>query len=250
MRKLIYLLVIVFINLNSYAQVNATLQQAQNFERQLKEDAALEKYKEVIAADATLLPIMVKCAELSASIGARAKDNVNRKNYYEAALAYAKKAYQLDANSYLANYAMAMACGKMTEVTEENKAIVAYVKDVKEYVEKAIALNPNDPKVNYTLGKWHWEMVTLNWAKKVAVKALYGGLPKGDINTAISYFEKCRKLDMYFVVNYLELAKAYKYDNKPAKAIEICNILVKLPLRTANDALYKEEGKALLQSLL
>jgi FimV-like protein len=51
------------------------------------------------------------------------------------------------------------------------------------------------------------------------------------------------------MLNYLDLAKAYIQDDKPPKAIEVLKQLVKLPLRTADDAALKEEGKKLLSDL-
>jgi hypothetical protein len=57
-------------------------------------------------------------------------------------------------------------------------------------------------------------------------------------------------LDQYFVANYLNLAKAYKHDNKPAKAIEVLQKLVKLPNRTAADASLKAEGKKMLDEMI
>jgi FimV-like protein len=92
-------------------------------------------------------------------------------------------------------------------------------------------------------------MVNLSGFKKAAVKLFYGGLPDGKIESAIAYFEKCRNLDPYFMLNYLDLAKAYVQDNKPPKAIEVLQKLVKLPIRTADDAAYKEEGKKMLTEL-
>jgi uncharacterized protein YdiU (UPF0061 family) len=71
-------------------------------------------------------------------------------------------------------------------------------------------------------------------------------MPPATIENAFKYMEKCRVLEPYFVLNFLDLAKAYKYDNQPAKAIEVLNQLVKLPLRTADDAALKAEGKTLL----
>ena len=99
------------------------------------------------------------------------------------------------------------------------------------------------------MGKWHLEMVNLSGFKKAAVKLFYGGLPDGKIELAITYFEKCKTLDQYFMLNYLDLAKAYIQDDKPPKAIEILKQLVKLPLRTADDTALKEEGKKLLSDL-
>ena len=144
---------------------------------------------------------------------------------------------------------MAMASGKMTDVEPDNKRLVAYVKYVKTYADKALALNSSHAKANYTLGRWHYEMATLSGLKKTAVRLLYGGLPPGDLELAIQYMEKCKTLEPYFVSNYLELGKAYKENRQPAKAIEVLTRLVKLPTRTSDDVALKAEGTKLLESL-
>ena len=83
----------------------------------------------------------------------------------------------------------------------------------------------------------------------MAVKAFFGGMQDATIEDAIRYMEKARSLDQYYVLNYLDLAKAYKYDNKPAKAIEVLQKLVRLPNRTTDDANFKAEGKQLLEDM-
>lgn len=229
--------------------INILLKEASNLERVQKDIEALEKYKLVLSVEPTHIRALVRSAELSASIGGKQTDKNSKRLYYETALAYAKRAWQADSNQADAPYAMAMASGKMTDVETENKEVVSYVKDIRQYADKALLLNADHAKANYTMGKWHYEMVMLSGLKKAAVKLLYGGLPPGDLDKAIQYMEKCRTLDPYFVVNYLDLAKAYKESRQPAKAIEVLNKLVKLPTRTGNDAALKAEGAKLLESM-
>jgi FimV-like protein len=62
--------------------------------------------------------------------------------------------------------------------------------------------------------------------------------------------EKCRRKNPNYLINYLDLAKAYKANGQSDKAIEILNRLVKLPPKTADDSGYKAEGKKLMESLL
>lgn len=229
--------------------INILLKEASNLERVQKDNEALEKYKQVLTIDPAHLKALVRSAELSASLGGKLTDKNSKRLFYETALAYAKRAWQADSNQADAPYAMAMASGKMTDVEAENKQVVAYVKDIKQYADKALALNADHARANYTLGKWHYEMVTLSGFKKAAVKLLYGGLPPGDLDKAILYMEKCKTLDPYFVANYLDLAKAYKESRQPAKALEVLNKLVKLPTRTGDDIALKAEGAKLLASM-
>ena len=229
--------------------VNTMLKGAQNFEKQFKESEALDLYKKIVQADASNIDCLVKCTELSCSIGARQTDGKLKNTYFLSAFDFAQKAIAVNGNSAAANYAMALASGKMTEVEDENKKLVAYVRQVKIYSDNALAIDPDNARANYTAGKWHYEMTNLNWAKKAAVKTLYGGLPKASLDSAIYYMEKCCRLDVYFTPACLDLAKAYIDDDQPGKAIEVLNKLVKLPNRAYSDAAIKAEGKKMLAEL-
>jgi uncharacterized protein YutD len=230
-------------------EVNVLLKEADNLEIKLKEPEALEKYKQVLLIDAKNIKALVKSSELSSAIGARLADKKEKQIYFQTAFSYAQRAMAANENDADANYLMAMASGKMTDIETDNKKVVAYVKDIKTFADKALQINPKHAKANYTLGKWHYEMVNLSGFKKAAVKLFYGGLPDGTLDNAILFMEKCKMYDPYFVLNYWDLAKAYQQDNKPTKTIEVLQKLVKLPLRTLDDAGYKSEGQKLLTQL-
>jgi len=51
------------------------------------------------------------------------------------------------------------------------------------------------------------------------------------------------------VLNSLTLAKAYKDNNNPTKAIETLQRTLKLPTRTMDDAGYKAEAQKLLDAI-
>lgn len=249
--KIVILLLSVFQSTSTFSQdVNVMFKEADNLEIKLKEPEALDKYKQILVIEPNSIKALVKATELSCSIGGRLPVKKDKQLYYQSALAFAQRAIAADAKNADANYAMAAASGKMTEVETENKKVVAYVKDIKAYADKALAINPNHGKANYTLGKWHVEMVNLSGFKKAAVKMFYGGLPDGTVESAILYMDKCKTLEPYFMLNFLELAKVYKQDGKPTKAIEVLQKLVKLPIRTFDDTAYKAEGQKMLDELL
>ena len=249
MKGLFILFLLPFCYASMAQDVAVLLKEADNYERQIKEPEALEKYQSIIELDPSNVKALVKASELNASIGGRQLDKNNKRLYFETSLAFAKKALDTEPNNADANYAMGMAAGKMTDVETENKKIVAFVKDAKSFNEKAIILNPKHAKATYSLGKWNYEMVNLSGLKKIAVKLFYGGLPNGNLDSAITYFEKCRILDPYFALNYLDLAKAYRDNHRPAQAIEILNKLVKLPIRTGDDVAIKAEGAKMLNDI-
>jgi tetratricopeptide (TPR) repeat protein len=249
MKWLLILILLPISYLTTAQDIAVLLKEADNFERQIKEPEALEKYKSVVELNPSNLKALIKASELNASIGGRQTDKNTKRLYFETSLAFAKKAFDTDPNNADANYAMGMSAGKMTDVETENKKIVAFVKDAKSFNEKALVINPKHAKAAYSIGKWNYEMVNLSGIKKIAVKLFYGGLPNGDLDSAIAYFEKCRTLDPYFALNYLDLAKAYRDNHRPSQAIEILNKLVKLPIRTADDTTIKAEGAKMLNDI-
>ena len=248
--KLLFPILFYFVVVSVHSQdISVLFKEADNLEKQQKEPDALDRYKQLLVLEPANIKALVKAAELTISISNRQMDKNSKRLFVETSFSFAKRALLADSNNADANYAMAMASGKMIDVETENKKIVALVNEIKKYADKALSINPSHAKAHYTLGKWHYEMTNLSGIKKIAVKLFYGGLPGGDMDSAILHMEKCKNLEPYFVTNYLDLAKAYKDNHQPAKAIEVLTRLVKLPTRTTDDVALKAEGAKLLESL-
>lgn len=248
--KTLFVLLFSLVSIAAIAQeTNLLFKEADNFEYQFKEQDALDKYKQILVIESFNIKALVKATELSCSIGERLLNKTDKRITFESALAYAQRAVQADSSSADAYCAIALASNKMTEVESDNKKVAIFIKDMKHNADKALKLNPNHAMANFIEGKWHYEMITLNWAKRLAAKTLYGGLPNADIDSAIQYLEKSRSLDPYFLLNTVTLAKAYKENNRPAKEIEILNRAVKLPIRRFDDTALKAEAQKRLQEL-
>jgi len=240
----------IFCSCSLLAQNTSTLlQQAEQLERQLKEADASNLYQAVLLQDPRNLQALCRLAELQSILGEKAPDKKTKQLYFETSYSFAKRARLADSNRVESNYVMAMASGKMTDFESDNKKVVGYVRDIKDYAERAIKINPNYGKAQYVLGKWHYEMYILSGFKKAAVKLMYGGLPSGNMEIAIASMEKCRILDPYFVSNYLDLGRAYKENRKPTEAIEVLTKLQKLPNRNSADPQLKAAGASLLATL-
>ena len=240
----------MFCSYTLLAQNTTTLiQQAEQMERQLKEADASNLYQAVLLQDPRNVQALCKLAELQSILGEKATDKKAKQLYFETSYSFAKRAWLADSNRVEPNYVMAMASGKMTDFESDNKKVVGYVRDIKDYAERAIKINPNYGKAQYVLGKWHYEMYILSGFKKAAVKLMYGGLPSGDPDLAIACMEKCRALEPYFVSNYLDLGRVYKEVRKPTQAIDVLTKLQKLPNRNSADPLLKAAGATLLATL-
>ena len=216
------------------------------YEQQLKDTMAIGKYAKALRMQPANIKAAIKCAEMSCSIGAR-QTNINEKRrYFTDAKNFSDAALKIDSNNADANYITAVVYGKLTEVESSNEKTVEAVKNIKMFADRALTINPRHGKSWFVTGKWHYEMLTLNVFKKAAVKILYGGLPKANIDTAIAAFEKCKTLEPYQAMNYLGMAKAYNYNKKYEKALAALEQCIKCPTLQPEDRTIKEEAKALL----
>ncbi|MFT3704478.1 MAG: hypothetical protein QM802_19070 [Agriterribacter sp.] len=232
-----------------YAQdVDALIKDAEKSERDLKETDALNKYKDILAIEPANVKALCKAAELTSRIGNRFKDDKQKEDYFTKARAYADDALKANHGDADANAAIAVVAMRAADITG-GKERARNLRDMKNYADSALLINPKHAKALYILGKWNYELFTMNVADKAAVKVLFGGMPKASLESAIENFEKARAADPFLMIDYLDLANAYVKFHRSDTAIDVLNKMSKLPPRTEDDMGYKAEGKKLLASL-
>ena len=232
----------------SAQDVNSVIKEADRLEAVPDEKAAFLKFKEALKIQPTNLHALTKCSELCSRIGGREKLNKKlRDDYYHTAIIYAKTALRLYPDNDLANVTMAIAVGK-TILLKSGKEKISAVKELKEYAEKAIAVNPNNFKAWHILGRWNYEVSNLNALERAGARIIYGGLPSASLKMAIKCYEKAKALSPNFAYNYLELAKAYKRNDEKANAIAQLKTLLTLKNQSEDDPRIKTEAAALLNS--
>ena len=210
------------------------------------ENAAFLKYKEILKIQPVNICALSKCSELCSRIGKRQANKKLMADYYEAAKTYAGIALKLDPNNSEANCVMAIAVGRST-LNKGGKEKIGSAKEVKRYVDMAIKNDPQNFKAWHVLGRWNYELSNLNMIERTAAKILYGDVPTGSIKLAIQAFEKSNSITSGFILNYLELAKAYNKNDETSKAIATLNKMLQLPNHTEDDPSIKEEGRRLLK---
>jgi len=249
MKQIVLIACICLLGISGFAQdIAVQLKEATNTERQLKDAEALAKYKDILNAAPANIPVMVKCTEIDCNIGDRANPG-DKHVYYDEALYYARQAYNTDSSNADASYCLALVKDRQLSIEKENKKRLELQREIKLYADKALAINAQHARANYLEGKWNYDIVTLPELKQAAIKTFHKGFSDVDIDTAITYMEKCRAIEQYYAPNYLALAKAYKFKKRPAQAIEVLSKLVKLPTRTPNDVAIKAEGQAMLTEM-
>jgi tetratricopeptide (TPR) repeat protein len=250
MRLLTSLLLFTSLSIVSMAQDPATLmEEGRKLEQKLKDEEAIEKYKQAIIIQPSNQAAINRCAELTLSIGGRTTDEVQRAYHFAQAKKFAEAALKLDSNNAESNFLMSVVYSRLTEAEKSKEAVANYLKQSKAFADRAVQSDPAYGKGYYAQGKWHMDVLGLTGVKKTTIKLLYGGLPEANVEQAISLMEKCKSLEPYYCANFLDLAKAYHFHKKYEKAIATLEQLAKLPTRRQDDVRIKAEGAELLQKL-
>jgi tetratricopeptide (TPR) repeat protein len=225
------------------------MEEGKKLEMKFKEEEAIEKYRQVHAADASNTLALSKLSELSGNIGGRQADAMLKDKYYRQAFDYAKNLLKIDSTTAEANYTVGIAYGRMIELELKKDSLLQFVRAIKNHAGKAIAADPAFAKGYNLLGRWHYQVINLNVIKRSTLRVLYGKFPEANIDSAIAYMEKCRQMEPYYCQNFLDLGKAYNFRRQYEKAIAVLEQLAKLPTRRQDDPAIKKEGAAVWQSL-
>lgn len=228
--------------------INVTLRQAESFEKSFKDDEALKKYLEALKFDPVNSFALCKTSELYNVIGKRQISKDKQKQYYTLGQQFARRALKVNPNNSEANFAMAISMGRIALISSGEEKINA-VKDIKTYADRSIQLDPANYKGYHVLGKWHYEVSDLSMMEKVLVKITYGSLPESSLDDAIKNYEKSMHLNPAFLLNYLELAKAYRKKGEKNKARSLLLKLQKLPPSASDDFKIKSLGRKMLDEL-
>lgn len=146
----------------------------------------------------------------------------------EKALGYAQRAVNADPGSELAQLSLAVCYGRLAPLLD-SRTKICYSKLVKEYADKAVAMNPGDDLAWHVLGAWNYELANLNGFVRAIAKMIYGEIPAASNTDAEKDFRKAISLNPARVGNWVELGRTYAAMGRKAEAREALSKGLGLP---------------------
>ena len=120
---------------------------------------------------------------------------------------------------------------------------------IRRYAERAIRYDPSNFKAYHILGRWHYEVSKLNVVERAFARWFYGALPEASLEESIRYYEKSLALRPDFMLNYLELARAFHRQGQDMRAVAMLRRMEGLHDEMYDDRTVRAEGKKLLEAL-
>ncbi|XP_031721904.1 regulator of microtubule dynamics protein 3 [Anarrhichthys ocellatus] len=166
-----------------------------------------------------------------------------------------KKSYaqqgQEEAESALKKNGLNAECHKwfavLTELTSKHGSMHGKLKSsniLKEHLDRAIALRDDDPMCYYLLGRWCYEVATLDWLEKKAAAALYQSPPTATLLDALENFLKAEELSPAFSKTVrLHIAQCHQKLGNISEATNWTELALKTPTNSDDDETSELEAQ-------
>ena len=209
---------------------------------------ALHHYEEAIAADSSNVEALWKASSTAVDLGEF--NDAERKSYYAKGEQLGRLAVKADPQSANAHFALAKALGRVA-LSLGKRDKVKYAGVVHDEAREALRLDSLNAGALHVLGMWNAEIMRLSGFERWAAKNLLGGKVLGEASwdNAQHLLERAVSLEPSRITHRLDLAGVYADHDNPAKAKELYEMVLTLPISDYNDAHYKQLAEQRLKEL-
>lgn len=206
-----------------------------------EEKEALKAYENILEDEPENYKALWRTSFLYSRIGYRKDRQEQQQEYYNKAISLAERALQKDSTDVYSNFVMSVAMGRKALIASARNRVAA-ARDIKKYVDRALAYDSTHAGSWHVLGRWHFKVANLNFVERLAANTLFGGIP-GDASNekAVNAIERAAELKEQYVLYYHDLAMVYDEMGEQEEAIEACQMALKRETLTPDDPKLKEE---------
>jgi tetratricopeptide (TPR) repeat protein len=164
------------------------------------------------------------------------------------ALVHSQRAVELEPGNPVNVLSVAISYGKLG-LHSDVRTRIGHSRLVREYAERALALDPNYDWAHHVLGRWHHEVASLGATTRLIVKVVYGGLPDASHADAVRHLERAVALAPDTLAHHVELGFALQATGRDPAARAAWERALTLPAREKHDEAAKARARAALAKL-
>jgi len=174
------------------------------------------------------------------------KKNEARQTHYRKAEEFARSSISIDSTNSKGHTWLAASLGMMADNAGTKEKLQRAVK-IKQELDTALRLNPNDETALSMLGSYYREAANIGWFKRMMGNAFLGEVPKGSYELAEKAFRKAISIDPRVIRNYHELALICLKTNREQEAISLMQTALTQPVLIESDKARLEKMRKLLK---
>ncbi|MEO0265487.1 MAG: tetratricopeptide repeat protein [candidate division WOR-3 bacterium] len=230
------------------AALNPLLIKGDSLFTQLKYEEALKFYETAFQKEPGDYEALWRLSMCYLNIGEDQIDPKKQEEYYNKAVEFAKKATEIKPDGDWGWTYLAASYGRIA-LSKGGKEKVKYAMLIKESVQKALKLNPENDLANFIWGSYNFEAATLNPVLRSFAKTLFGEVPQGTIEDAERYIKKAIAINPGRVQYHYDLARVYEHQKKLEEARGTLKKAISLKPQTRQDIKYLELSRKMLEKL-
>jgi len=189
---------------------------------------------------------LVRKASVEYELGRRSKIARERSAHFQQAEEFAKQAIKANPQGDEGYKWIAIALGAQAEDANV-KTQIQLSRSVKENIEKALTIDPNDDISLLVLSRWHYKVASLAPWTRAVVRLVYGGLPHASMEKAEELLLRAIAIKDRITHRY-SLAKVYHFMGRRDAALQQLRLALTLPVTFAEEADDLEKARRKLHS--
>jgi tetratricopeptide (TPR) repeat protein len=218
------------------------------FERKFQANDALPLYLSAEKQEPNNADLLVRIARQYRYLMTDASAKEEKLRLGRIALEYSMRAAACGPKDCDAQLAPAITLGKMLLYLPTKQQVSATPR-IKEFVDKALALDPRNDTAWHILGRWNRVLADINVMKRYLAGVIYGQLPKGSNEEAERAMKKAIALNPNRLMHYIELGRIYAQMGRKEEAREFINKGLAMPDTEKDDPETKQRGRETLAKL-
>jgi len=224
------------------------LKKGKAFEKEFQAQDALPLYLAAEKLDPKNTELLVRIARQYRYLMTDASDTLEKLRLGRLALEYSTRAAACGPKDCDAQLATAITLGKMLQYLPAKQQVAASPQ-IKESVDKALAVDSHNDTAWHVLGRWNRVLAEVSSAKRLVAGVIYGQLPKGSYEEADQAMKKAIALNPNRLMHYIELGRIYAQTGRKEEAREFINKGLAMPDREKDDPETKQRGRETLAKL-
>jgi tetratricopeptide (TPR) repeat protein len=228
--------------------VDELVEQGAVFDRKLDAKEALSFYLPAEKLDPHNPHILVPIARQYRHLMTDAPAKADKLRLGFIAMDYSKRAGACGPHDAEAQLDLAITLGKMLPYLSAKEQVDASPR-IKQSVDKALALDPNNDTAWHILGRWNRVLAEVNRVKRALAGMLYGTLPSGSLSEAEHAIRRAIELNPNRLMHYIELGRIYAQMGRKDDARFYINKGLAMPNAEKDDPETKERGRETLAKL-
>ncbi|MDP8305517.1 MAG: hypothetical protein RAO75_03205 [Candidatus Chlorobium antarcticum] len=191
-----------------------------------------------------------KLARLEVSLGESLRHDrtEERVAHYRKAVVHARRSIAIDSTSADGHAWLAAALGLAVEKSGTKEKLRS-AGEIKQELDTALRLNPNDQTALSMLGSYYREAAGIGWFKRMMGGTFVGKMPEGDYEDAKEALQKAITLDPRVIRNYHELALVELELGHKKEAVVLMEAAMDQPILFYSDRRRLRQMRRLLEKL-